>query len=287
MNALAARAARRKETVTLHLPGGETVRAGDDAYSDRVRCDHPGATDGEALGHALLDLARERRRGRVVVLARQGLESGLARAGLWREARIPGFYRGQEDCVVMAAAPDETRAAPADAARLHQVDQLVAAAAARPGRDYHPTFSATEAHAEGIAALIDQVFEAYPTPSDDPEYIAADLAAGTPYRVAMEGPRVVACASADLVEAARTAELTDCATLPEARGKGLMQALLRGLMSDLRARGYPTAFTLCRARNPGINLAFRRAGFSLRGRMTRSCRIGSGLEDMNVWSRHL
>jgi len=102
-----------------------------------------------------------------------------------------------------------------------------------------------------------------------------------------EGGVVVACASADPVADARTAELTDCATRPDQRGRGLMQAILGDLMDDLRAMDYPTAFTLARARIPGVNLAFQRLGFDLQGTMVQSCRIGDGLEDMNVWSRRL
>ena len=44
-----------------------------------------------------------------------------------------------------------------------------------------------------------------------------------------------------------------------------MQFLLEDLMGDLRAMGYPTAFTLARARIVGIILAFQRLGFDLRG----------------------
>ena len=47
------------------------------------------------------------------------------------------------------------------------------------------------------------------------------------------------------------------------------------------------AFTLARARIPGMNLAFQRLGFTHRGTMAQSCRIGDGIEDMNVWSRAL
>ena len=66
-----------------------------------------------------------------------------------------------------------------------------------------------------------------------------------------------------------------------------MRAILTNLMEDLVEMDYPTAFTLARARIPGVNVAFQRCGFKLRGRMSQSCRIGEGLEDMNVWSRRL
>jgi len=61
-----------------------------------------------------------------------------------------------------------------------------------------------------------------------------------------------------------------------------MQGILRDLMDDMRAMGYPTAFTLARASVPGINLAFQRLGFGFRGRMASSCRIGGGIEDIEA-----
>jgi putative beta-lysine N-acetyltransferase len=138
-----------------------------------------------------------------------------------------------------------------------------------------------------IAELIGGTFDHYPTPSDDPAYIAQAIERGVPFRMVRDGGDVVACACADLVVEARTAELTDCATRPDARGRGYLQAILADLMGDLEALDYPTAFTLARATVPGVNIAFMRLGFALRGRMSQSCRIGTGLEDMNVWSRAL
>ena len=273
----------------LSLAGDVRVPVKDDPYSDRVRCDHPEVADGAALGRALLGLAEACGRGRVVVLCRTPLESGLRGVGFTREARMPGFYRGTGACCVMGAGPDSARIEAEESADVRKVDGLVLrkASAPTPPLDAGPTRRATEADAPGIAELIAETFASYPTPSGDPGYIAADLRSGTPYRVVEEGGRVVACASADRVESARTAEITDCATRPECRGRGLMKALIAGLMDDLREIGYPTAFTLSRAVIPGVNLAFQHVGFRWRGRMVRSCRIGSGLEDMNVWSRRL
>ena len=53
-----------------------------------------------------------------------------------------------------------------------------------------------------------------------------------------------------------------------------MRAILGDLVEDLEGMGY-------------ANIAFQRLGFQQCGRMTRSCRIGEGIEDMNVWSRLL
>ena len=266
---------------------GRAVQVKDDTYSDRIRCDHPRVDDGEILGRALIATARERDRGKVVVLAEAELREGLEAAGLAHEATIPGFYEGREDCSVMGLPLDESRTSPSDPEALETVDRLIRESRPHPVRDLPTTVRAVSGDAEAIASLIDETFNHYPTPSGVPEYIEEQIDQGTPFRVVREGCEVVSCASADLVRGARTAELTDCATRPDWRGNGHMQAILTDLMDDLRDLDFPTAFTLARAQIPGVNLAFQRLGFKHRGLMAQSCRIGSGIEDMNVWSRYL
>lgn len=283
--------APRGTELTLSVATGETVRARDDVYSDRIRCDHATVRDGGALGRALRRAARACGRGRVVALAPARLRRGLQDAGLVIEAVMPGYYRGTEACVVAGEALDPGRCAAEDAAAVAAVDALIGDRASSPtpraDRPAVPTERAAPSDAPAIAALITASFDHYPTPSGVPDFVAGEIASGVPFRVVRDEGAVVACASADLQRVALTAELTDCATRPDQRGRGLMQALLGDLMGDLRAMGYPTAYTLARAVEPGMNLAFQRLGFVLRGRMGSSCRIGTGFEDMNVWSRYL
>ena len=274
--------------VAVEVPEEGPVVALVDLYSDRLRCDHPPVGDGEVLGEVLREEAEKQDRGRIVVLAREELSEGLETVGYETEAVMPGFYAGENDCAVLSFALDDARADVGFSGEVARVDALIERGP-RPGRS-HPeveTERGTVADAPEIAELIAQTFEQYPTPSGNPQYIAEAIEGGIPFRMVREQGSLVACASADLIREARTAELTDCATLPEARGQGVMQAILEDLMGDLQDLDYPTAFTLARARIPGVNLAFQRLGFEYRGRMTSSCRIGEGLEDMNVWSRQL
>ncbi len=275
----------RYEALTVELPGAVVI-ARDDAYSLRIRCDHPACDDGEALGRALIAAARERQIDRVLVFADAALQAGLERAGLSCEATIPGFYRGERDCAVCGKALSIQRATLFDGEGVARVQQLLLAKRDEPakGREVLTTERATVADAPAIAALVTQTFSHYPTPTGVPDVVAAQIREGVPFRVFRDGGEIVACSSADLQRDAQSAELTDCVTRPDLRGKGLMQALLLGLMDDLRALGYPTAFTLARARQAGMNLAFQRLGFAYRGLLPRSCRIGEGMEDIMVWS---
>lgn len=276
--------------LALALEPGVLVTAHNDRYSDRLRCDHPTPeANPEMLGAALIETAQACDRSRVVVLAPAHMSTGLEAAGMRTEAVVPGFYAGTEDCAIAGYWLDASRAESPCREELEAVKALIDARRDEPPRPRPPleTHRASTDDAADIAELLGETFSEYPTPSDDPLYISSCIEDGTPFRVVREHGEVVACASADLVRDARTAELTDCATRPEHRGRGLMQALLTDLMDDLRRLRYPTAFTLARARIPGINLAFQRLGFQLSGTMVQSCRIGDGLEDMNVWSRRL
>lgn len=274
--------------LAVQLRSGEQVEARIDTYSDRLRCDHPAVDDGAALADALKSAAREADRGRVVVLAAAELAPELRAADFHHEGTIPGFYAGEGDCAVLGFALDDARGEAGFAADVAAVDALIEDYAPTPRpRPAVQTERAGADDAPALAALIDSTFAQYPTPSGRPEYLARAIEDGIPFRLVREAGEVIACASADLVPEARTAELTDCATRPEHRGRGLMQAILGDLMDDLRALDYPTAFTLARARIAGVNLGFKRLGFVYRGRMHRSCRIGGGLEDMNIWSRRL
>ena len=271
----------------IHLPvDGKRLVISDDAYSDRVRCDHPELRDGESVGRTLLMVADALDRSRIVVLAEERLREGLAKTGFEEEATMPGFYEGERDCVVMGLARTRARAGASNPDAVEAVNALVRTKRAEPAPAFE-TRRATVEDAPELAQLLGETFAQYPTPSDDARYVAKQIEEGTPFRVVDGDGEIIACASADLVREAKTAELTDCATRPEARGNGLMRRLLADLMEDLRDMDYPTAFTLARARIPGINIAFARLGFELRGRMDQSCRIGDGLEDMNVWSRAL
>ncbi|MBO6940103.1 MAG: GNAT family N-acetyltransferase [Deltaproteobacteria bacterium] len=285
-------ASPRKTLEELSLASGTEVAISDDHFSDRIRCDHPlelsDLAEAEALGRELVREAKDRQRGRIVTFVPERLAPGLEASGFEAEGVMPGFYEGEEDCVALGYYLNDERGELAEPEAVAKVKAILEAkAGTTKPRPPVETILAETTDAPAIADLLADTFQQYPTPSGDPAYVAEAIADGNPFRFVKVAGEIVACASADLVPEAATAELTDCATLPEHRGNGYMQAILMDLMDDLAERQYPTAFTLARARIPGVNLAFQRLGFQLRGTMPQSCRIGGGIEDMNIWSRTL
>lgn len=141
--------------------------------------------------------------------------------------------------------------------------------------------------APALAALYRSVFDTYPTPLNDPAYILEEMSGDCLYRVACDSGRIVAAASAAVDWPNGSAELTDCATLPPYRGRGIIQHLLHELEMDLAARGVNCTYSMARSLSYGMNLAFRRLGYVYQGRLINHCHIMGRFEDVNLWVKPL
>jgi len=282
----------------------------DDEHSDRIRCNHPNTSQGKAIAFLLAGAAHCLGRSKVLTMVDKCMAPELIDQGFILAGTMPGFYRGKNECSVLTYNLDDARHRMAHPIEGAKVVDLVEQVNSVDNKHYlerrsymedtdldgldkleiSPDVQTTLAmpkDANKIAALIDKTFFDYPTPSHDPDYIRSQIEAGVPFRFVEADGIIVACASADLVPDALTAELTDCATLPEYRKRGYMMNLLTDLMWDLEQKEYYSAFTYSRARIPGINILFKKLGFEYCGCVHQSCRIGDGLEDMNMWIRPL
>lgn len=137
--------------------------------------------------------------------------------------------------------------------------------------------------AEEVSALFARYFPTYPTPMHLDSYVAKTMFNGTLYRGIRMENQIVSIASAEINETHINAELTDCLTLPEYRGRRLMENILIDLEKDLKGRGINQLYTIARAQYKGINRVFYNLGYFFGGCLINNCFIGQGLEDMNVW----
>ncbi len=140
-----------------------------------------------------------------------------------------------------------------------------------------------ERDTDSIARLFKEVFKTYPTPMDDPAYIKKVMGKQVLFKVAFIGNELISAASADMNTRMLNAEITDCATLPEHRGKGVLSQLIYHLEQELAAKGFITLFSLSRALSSGINIALSKHGYIYTGRLVNNCNIMGRFEDMNIW----
>lgn len=141
--------------------------------------------------------------------------------------------------------------------------------------------------AVNLAALYQEVFQIYPTPLNNPDYIKETMDEGTIYYGFLYNGQIVSAASAEVNDFYKNAELTDCATLPEHRKHGLMKILLEQLEHELKSNGVYCAYSIARALSFGMNAALYQLGYSYTGRLMNNCYIYDKLEDMNVWLKDL
>ncbi len=147
---------------------------------------------------------------------------------------------------------------------------------------------ASEDDIPGLAILYSHVFESYPSPLTMPDFLLSTMRRNLVYAVIKDAQgNVVSAASADIDTKHSNAEMTDCATFPSERGKGLMRILLMRLESDLHRRGVRCAYTLARATAPGMNKVFYDLSYEYCGRLINNCDISGGFEDINIWSKRL
>jgi len=149
---------------------------------------------------------------------------------------------------------------------------------------------ATPEDAEQLADLYARIFRTYPTPMHDRNYVRETMQEGTIYWL-VEGEatsgKLISAASAEINRTYRNAEMTDCTTLPEYQGKGLMRLLIQALERELVSQGIFCAYSLSRALSFGMNAAFHQLGYAYSGRLTKNCNIYDKFEDMNLWVKDL
>lgn len=207
------------------------------------------------------------------------------------EATIPGFYQGERDVCFMGKYFDSERKeeqnpdlvqAALDAAQgkepLLEVPPLEAPLQCRLAR--------TE-DAEAMAQLYRQVFATYPFPIHDPGYLQETMASHVDYFGIWNGDELIALASAEKDLSGENAEMTDFATDPAFRSRGLANYLLARLEESAGRQGIRTAFTIARAYSYGMNITFAKSSYTYSGTLTHNTQISGKLESMNVWYKDL
>jgi putative beta-lysine N-acetyltransferase len=146
---------------------------------------------------------------------------------------------------------------------------------------------ATASDLPALAALYRTVFPSYPFPIHDPGYLAEILSSHVRFFLVLGDGQLLAASSAEQDETWKMVEMTDFATLPDARGRGLASHLLAAMERAMRAAGLPLAYTIARSLSPGMNITFAKAGYQLAGTLVNNTQISGSIQNMNVWYKSL
>lgn len=141
--------------------------------------------------------------------------------------------------------------------------------------------------AEQLAELYDSVFETYPSPMNDSDYIKFVMDNDVFFKIAVYENRIVSAASADMDPINLNVEMTDCATDKLHRGKGLVGRLIFELEKELKNKHYKVLYSMARSISTGMNIVFSKHDYEYSGRLVNHCHICGKFEDMNIWVKVL
>lgn len=262
--------------------------------SDRIYLMKLAPEDYPSIIPALQDLARANHYGKIFAKLPAWAREEFAAAGFVHEASVPGYYNGDVDALFLSVFPDPTRAKVEEEARATVENVLRIAhekAVSPPELPPLPyvlrRLTPDDAHA--LTSLYGKVFESYPFPIFEREYIVRTMEHDSiAYSGAFDDSgMLIAASSAEMDKTAKNAEMTDFATLPQARGRNTALHLLRLMENDMQQRGMKVLYTIARAHSAGMNVTFSRAGYTFTGTLINNTNIGGSIENMNVWYRRL
>ncbi len=210
-------------------------------------------------------------------------------AGWNIEAFVPGLYDGELDGVFLGRYydPERRKVEPGHFDALCTMMGSIAREGARPlPESLHARICASEDSVK-MAGLYSEVFERYPFPIHEPDYLRSTMDDNIEYFGIWEDENLVALSSAEKDVAHSNVEMTDFAVSPNYRGLGLGLLLLNQMDAAMTEGGIKTAYTIARMRSKGMNATFLKAGYRFSGTLFRNTFISEGLESMNVYYKKL
>ena len=206
-------------------------------------------------------------------------------SGYVLEAYVPCYYNGKEDAFFLGKYFDKERSQPENNA-LQPFLKMIQGLPTDKNVVLEDAFRLrllNETDAVEMAHVFSKVFDSYPFPVFDPDFLIRTMQEGTRYYGIFEGTKLIAVSSAECDAKHKSAEMTDFAVLPAYRGKSFALILLESMEKDLIDSGYNTLFTIARLHAVSMNKTFFNAGYKYSGTLHNNTQISGNIESMNVW----
>jgi lysine 2,3-aminomutase len=208
------------------------------------------------------------------------------------EGFVPHFYNGKTDCLFVSKFIDKKRKAiPLKELELLQDLLLNAKEITKNGYNCVVNFSIKKLgthDAKAITEIFEKVFETYPFPVHNPEYILETMEQhGTQYFGVYSNKKLIGVSTAEIDMENENAEMTDFAVLPDHRGQNIALSLLGKMEKEMENAGIKTCYTIARLNQAGMNKTFLKAGYRYTGTLVNNTNIGGNIESMNILYKHI
>ncbi len=277
-------------TDKLELIGKSVIQHG--PLNDRVYLMKYHEEDYPDLLKKVEDIAIQNNYSKVFAKVPTFAKSQFGKAGYQQEAHVPKFYKGEDDAYFFGKYYEESREREKFPDELETVLDIsqTKRGQARTDAPLAPGFEwrvATKDDAEGMVDVYKEIFETYPFPIHDPNYLRDTMDQNFVYFLILDQGKVVAVASSEMDESNLNVEMTDFASLKEYQGKGFATFLLSRMEEEMKRRGIKLAYTIARAYSFGMNITFAKLNYNFNGTLVSNTNIGGKIESMNVWSKYI
>ncbi len=207
------------------------------------------------------------------------------------EALIPGFYKSREDLFFMSKFLNTDRLKNIEKEKFLSLNNLLTEIPKNKIVKTRPSGYTVrklgKADVEHITQIYSGVFESYPFPIHNQEYISMTMDENVQYYGAEKDGELAALASSEIDFEGANAEMTDFATRKTHTGKNLSILLLNTMEQEMRQQGITTLYTIARLNSIPMNKTFLRSGYDYRGTLIKNTNISGKIESMNVYYKHL
>ncbi|KXL53156.1 N-acetyltransferase YodP [Anaerotignum neopropionicum] len=214
--------------------------------------------------------------------------------GYVMEAHVPFYFNATENCIFMAKYLDASRSI----STTSELNKKVLESAIAKGTSMaletkvvlKKDFLFRKANTNDVFAmanLYSKVFDSYPFPIFEPEYIKQTMENNVIYFGIWKGNDLIALSSCEISLEDKNVEMTDFAVDPIYRGHKLALFLLTEMEKEMKKQEIKTAYTIARAVSYGMNATFAKCGYVFSGTLINNTQIGGKIEDMNVWFKSL
>jgi len=135
--------------------------------------------------------------------------------------------------------------------------------------------------------VYEEVFESYPFPIYDPDYIKETMMAHCQYYGVFDQEDLIGLSTCEINHKEKNVEMTDFAVLPRYRGQKLAKALLVIMEKAMRKQGISTHYTIARSQSLPMNMTFRSLGYEYSGTLWNNTQIAGTIESMNIWVKQI
>ncbi|MDA3808822.1 MAG: putative beta-lysine N-acetyltransferase [Spirochaetaceae bacterium] len=221
----------------------------------------------------------------------ESVSKELINHGYIKEAEIHNFYLGKENCAFLGKFIKDERKNNPDKALI---DQVLEIAESKETVSEPPVLkkdfslrSLTIENTEEMAELYKTVFDSYPFPIFDKEYLKQTMRSNVDYAGVFYKDTLVSIASAETYPEYLNSEMTDFATSPEFLGNNFSVILLKYLEKKLVYKNYKTLYTIARSKSAGMNITFKKCGYQYSGTLVNNTNISGNIESMNIWYKNI